>query len=249
MSFYHKLVPPEMRYWIYKFRNPNKFKTILTANYPSEKGDFSLAPYNEKQAIFVHITKAAGTALALSIFGKLPYHYTAWQYRVIFGRKKFQQYYKFTFVRNPWDRLYSAYSYLKGGGWNDQDAAWATEHLSQINDFNDFVINWLTPDRLYAHIHFWPQVDFICDNKGTPIIDDLFYFESIETDFQAIKKKIGAKKELAHINASKRIGYQEVYSPEAIERVAQLYAQDIKCLGYKFDSFDRKRIAGTEFVY
>lgn len=248
MNLYRKIFPSEIRYWIYKLRHRKEFEALLTANYPSDKGDFSLVPYSEKKSIFVHITKAAGTSLALSVFGKLPYHYTARQYRVIFGRKRFNAFYKFTFVRNPWDRLYSAYSYLKGGGWNAEDAQWAQDNLSEFDNFNDFVLNWLTPERLYSHIHLWPQLDFICDDRKRPIIDELFYFESIEDGFQAISRRIGVENELSHTNASKRVGYRDVYSKEAIDKVALLYAEDIHCLGYEFSKYEKKSIINKEFV-
>ncbi|WP_051333530.1 sulfotransferase family protein [Aliagarivorans marinus] len=190
----------------------------------------------------MHITKSAGTSVALSLFGKLPYHYRAWEYRVIFGRRRFNQYFKFAFVRNPWDRLYSAYSYLKGGGWNDDDRAWSQQHLTDIDDFEQFVLEWLTPERLYAHIHFWPQSDFIYDEKGKLLIDYVGYFEDINTDFKQIAKQLGIHTDLSHTNKSQRQGYQDVYTPEAIAKVAKLYQQDIQRFGYEFASHRRQQV-------
>src|SRR5262249_28630742 len=154
----------------------------------------------------------AGTSVAKSLFGELPYHYTAWEYRVIFGRSDFNSYFKFAFVRNPWDRLYSAYSYLKDGGWNENDRIWAAENLAEISDFNVFVNEWLTPERLDAHIHFWPQSRFICDGAGRPLIDYLGYFEMIENDFNHVAKRMQVPATLEHVNASKRNDYQSAYN-------------------------------------
>lgn len=241
-TLYNSLIPSEWRYQLYKFRNPGHFKKLRNAVYPSEKGDFSLTPFDRHECIFVHITKSAGTSVAKGLFSKLPYHYTASQYRVIFGRKDFNRYFKFAFVRNPWDRLYSSFCYLKGGGWNDSDRQWAGTHLDEIDDFNQFVVDWMTPERLHAHIHFWPQYEFICDWRGNLLIDHLAYFETIQSDFHYLANRIGVDGQLKHVNASKRASYRDIYSDEAIDKVRQLYSEDIERFGYTFDAFEKINI-------
>lgn len=248
-DLYNKLIPKETRFWFYKLRHRQELEALKTKVHPSAKGDFSLRRYVEHQCVFVHVTKAAGTSLALSLFGELPYHYTAQEYRVIYGRRDFNRFFKFTFVRNPWDRLYSAYAYLKGGGWNSQDAEWAATHLAEIDSFDEFVMKWLTPERLHAHIHLWPQCDFVCDRHGKPIIDHLGYFETIQQDFDFVCRRLQLPQcDLKHTNSSKRAGYQDVYSQAAIEKVARLYAQDIANFGYRFTGMNRMQVAGGRFV-
>jgi hypothetical protein len=238
-KLYKKLLPYEARYWLYKLRHPAEFKQLCTVVHPSAKGNFSLRSYDQIECIFVHITKSAGTSIAKSLFSELPYHYTASQYRVIYGRNKFNRYFKFAFVRNPWDRLYSAYSFLQGGGWNDKDKLWADQHLNGVSDFNDFVMNWLTPDRLNSHIHFWPQTRFICDRKGKILLDHIAYFENINDEFTKICLKLNINKQLSHTNRSQRDSYTQVYTPEAIDKVRSLYQQDITLLGYSFNDIER----------
>lgn len=41
--------------------------------------------------------------------------------QLIFSQREFEDYFKFTFVRNPWDRLLSAFLFLKKGGANKVD--------------------------------------------------------------------------------------------------------------------------------
>ncbi len=247
-TLYRALVPYETRLWLYKLRHPAQYRRLRTQVNRHDKANFSLKPFDDHRAIFVHITKSAGTSVATGLFGALPYHYTAIQYRVIYGRKTFREYYKFAFVRNPWDRLYSAYSYLKGGGWDDRDKAWAGEHLSDIEDFNQFVLEWLTPERLYSHIHFWPQSRFICDRRGRPLINDLACFETISEDFNRIAATLGVEARLEHVNASRRASYRDAYTPAAIERVQDLYADDIERLGYSFDGYQRMCIQDGRFT-
>jgi hypothetical protein len=247
-GLYNRLVSKEMRYRFYKLRHRKDIERLKTTVYPSDKGDFSLRHFYNNQCVFVHITKSAGTSLALSLFGELPYHYTAWQYRVIYGHKNFNRFFKFTFVRNPWDRLYSSFSYLKGGGWNKEDTSWAEKNLAGVESFDDFVMNWLSEDKLHEHIHFWPQSEFICDQKNAPLIDYLGYFENINQDFSHILKQLNLpQKKLKHTNASKRKTYDQVYTPQMIDKVASLYEQDIHNFGYTFDSFQRHHIQNKAF--
>ena len=245
---YKRLFNYEYRYWLYKLRNPQSFKDLRTNVYKSPKGNFSLRAFDKNQAIFVHITKSAGTSIAKSLFGELPYHYSASQYRVIFGRKTFNNYYSFAFVRNPWDRLYSAYAYLKGGGWNDQDKLWAENNLADITDFNDFVCHWLTPERLNSHIHFWPQYRFICNAKRNPIINEIYYFESIDQSFKSICSRLNINSQLVATNASSRQSYTEIYNQASIEKVQSLYHDDITFLGYRFNEYTPMKIHKNRFT-
>lgn len=239
---YDGMLSAETRYFLYKLRHPAEFRRLISACNRSEKADFSLRGFKEKEAIFIHITKAAGTSVATSLFGYLPYHYTAWQYRVIFGRRDFTRYFKFSIVRNPWDRLYSAYSYLKGGGWDQHDQRWFDDNLSGIGSFNQFVLEWLTPERLLSHVHFWPQNRFIFDEKGELLIDYLGYFETLGQDFSQIASQVNPGATLVRTNTSRRGSYLDVYTPEASARVAELYAEDIRRFGYRFDGVARKGV-------
>ncbi|MEL7310232.1 MAG: sulfotransferase family 2 domain-containing protein [Pseudomonadota bacterium] len=239
-AMYRKLFDAETRKWIYKLRNPEHFQRMRTVVNPSSKGDFSLKPFDEHRCIFVHITKSAGTSVALALFGHLPYHHTARDYRVIYGRKTFAEYFKFAFVRNPWDRLYSAYSYLQGGGWNEDDQVWAEQYLSCFSSFEQFVTMAFSRDWLDKHLHFKPQIEFIGDRRGVPLIDHLMYFETIAEDFNGVAARLGLDARLEHRNPSARAGYREVYTPAMREIVADVYAQDIECFGYEFDGIKRR---------
>lgn len=237
---YESLVPYEKRYQFYKFRHPKEFIELRKKINPSPKGDFSLKPFDEYQAIFVHITKTAGTAVAKSLLGYLPYHYTAIEYRVIYGKDTFNSYFKFAFVRNPWDRLYSAYRYLKAGGWNAEDREWANANLSSYNDFNEFVIDWLSAENIRKHIHFKPQYEFIYDDKGNLLIDYIGYFETINEDFNAIGHKLGINTKLATHNANPGQCYTEIYNEQSKQRVAEIYCNDIERFGYRFDGIEKR---------
>jgi hypothetical protein len=237
---YRSLLSYESRLWLYKHRHKKEYELLRKSIHPSSKGDFSLKPFDEHKSIFIHITKTAGTSIAKALFGYLPYHYTAIDYRVIYGRKLFDQYFKFAFVRNPWDRLYSAYRYLKAGGWNDDDKVWAQDNLSQYESFQSFVKQWLTKDNINKHKHFWPQSRFICDESNNLLIDHLAYFETINDDYDVIKKKLSTGQDIGHNNANPGNSYREAYDDESRDIVAEIYATDIALFGYDFDGIRQR---------
>lgn len=73
--------------------------------------------FKNKKVIFIHIPKAAGISLYKSIFNKDSFgHQTIRYYECFMSSKEFNRCYKFSFVRNPYDRIHSAFHYLKAGG-------------------------------------------------------------------------------------------------------------------------------------
>ncbi len=243
-QLYKSILSYETRLWLYKMRHLSEFRRKRTIVYPSDKGDFSLCPFDEHRCIFVHITKSAGTSVATSLFGYLPYHHTAIDYRVIYGRKDFDRYFKFAFVRNPWDRLYSAYRYLMAGGWNDDDRQWAETHLSQFDNFHDFVTGWLDASNINKHRHFWPQYYFLCDRHKKILVDYLAYFETINQDFDTICRRLDIDAEIEHRNANPGKDYRLAYDDTTRELVGQVYATDIELFGYTFDGIEHRTDPG-----
>jgi hypothetical protein len=129
----------------------------------------SLKPFDVHRCIFVHITKCAGISVSRSLFGNLGgAHLRIPHYQLIFSAHEFSCYFKFTFVRNPWARLVSAFLFLKGGGANSADRAWAQQNLSRFADFDTFVRRWIAPHNVLSWKHFVPQHRFLCEPRGRP---------------------------------------------------------------------------------
>lgn len=245
-NIYRHAISEEARKQIYKWRHPQEIRDIRTAVFPSPKGDFSLRAFDRHQCIFVHITKTAGTSIALSLFQELPYHYTAIDYRVFFGKRDFNRYFKFAFVRNPWARTLSAYQYLNTGGWNENDRSWAQTHLKRYKTFEHFVNERLTAGTLPEHIHFKPQHEFVTDRRGNLLLDHLGYNETIQLDFQVVADRLGLPATLKHTNASKSSDYRTEYTPSMHDIVASVYKTDIDLFGYDFNGIAQRRIINSE---
>ncbi|NES08461.1 MAG: sulfotransferase family protein [Okeania sp. SIO2F4] len=90
--------------------------------------------YHKHKFIFVDAQKTAGQSLTETLKKNVPdleklvtkqKHGSAITGRDILGVDKWNEYYKFAFVRNPWDRLVSWYSMILG--------ICLDEKMSQIN--------------------------------------------------------------------------------------------------------------------
>ena len=197
-------------------------------------------PFDTHRCIFIHIPKCAGISVGRSLFGENfeAGHPSLKRYQIIFGPKEFNRYFKFTFVRNPFDRLVSAFFFLKKGGMNPKDKKWAEENLAAHESFDAFVKNWVTPENIRSARHFSPQSDYICLGKKRPSVDFIGYYENLEADFQIISRKLNLNSTLAEMNRtpSRSKDYREYYTDETRAIVAKVYADDIQLLGYTFDN-------------
>jgi hypothetical protein len=177
-------------------------------------------------------------SVAKALFGSLAGgHTTALAYQSLFSEYEFNNYFKFAFVRNPWDRLVSAYFFLKRGGMNPADASWAQRALSKCPDFDTFVKNWLTAKNIYSGVHFIPQYEFLCIG-GVPVVDFLGRFESLAHDFEIIKNKLGIQAKLLRTNSSVRKSYEHYYTDETREIVRKVYEIDVQLFAYEFEGID-----------
>lgn len=235
MDSFYRALPYRGRRALRAAANPSRYRRLQQMRRNIRRG-YSLEGFDKHECIFVHIPKCAGISIAKSLFGNLGGgHYTIRRYQLIFNETEFEQYFKFTFVRNPWDRLVSAFCFLRNGGINQRDGRWAARHLGRFDDFNEFVCRWVNPRNIYRGIHFVPQFEFLRVSDETPAVDFVGRFENIESDFQQIAERIGLRPSLSkHNSQSARQDYRAFYSDEAAEIVANAYATDIDLFGYKF---------------
>lgn len=200
---------------------------------------------DEFRCIFIHIPKTAGTSVARTLFGRGSRHVPWFEYQRA-NPRKFRKYFKFAFVRNPWDRLVSTYFYLKSGGLNEMDRAWADEHLAGYESFEEFVMEWLTEERTWSWVHFKPQHYFICEDELRIQVDFVGRMERVNKDFQTVAHRLGCTRALATGNRSRHRHYSAYYTAELRDKVAQVYAADIRLFGYSFHEAPQTMPTGIE---
>ena len=220
------------------------YRSVLRRRYVHERQlrridteGYSLKPFDAHRCIFIHIPKTAGISVSTSLFGSLGGgHRSARKYRLILGQERYGEYFKFTFVRNPWDRLVSAFCYLKDGGLTAADRGFSLRHLARFDTFDAFVRHWLERRNLHHAIHFVPQHEFICLPQGTISVDFIGRFETLASDFAQVAQRLGIECTLRHHNrtAIKRHDYRAYYNEQTRAIVANVYAEDIALLDYEF---------------
>ncbi|MBI3675210.1 MAG: sulfotransferase family 2 domain-containing protein [Proteobacteria bacterium] len=189
---------------------------------------------NHNQCIFIHIPKTAGTGIAQSLFGAASRHIPYTEYQRA-NPAKFKSYFKFAFVRNPWDRLVSTYFYLQAGGMNDRDHEWAQKTVQKFETFEDFVLHWVTPENIRSWVHFLPQSHYVLNERDDIMMDFLGRFERLSEDFSKVAARLGKNVTLPVVNPSGHDSYADYYTPITREIVRKVYARDITAFGYRFD--------------
>jgi len=186
--------------------------------------------------IFVHIPKCGGTSIE-SIFGSWANKYTQEYYHVgNDNQHKFineildtypdcDNYFKFTFVRNPWARFFSEYNYMI------KESA-----LDSKFSFKDFCHNTSLLYKYSYPYHEKEQYEFIFDSNKNCLVDFVGRLESIQKDLDFICSEIKIPQvNLPHYYSSTcSKSYIEYYDNETRQIVAERYAKDIEYFGYKF---------------
>ena len=230
--------PYSLRRGIFKLLRQEDFKYYQWLMENVQEGcEHSLEGYIKHRCIFVHIPKCAGISICKTLFGNHGgYHLGIKQYQLAFQKEQFYSYFKFSFVRNPWDRLYSAYKFLASGGRGDIDRKWFVENLSKYTNFREFVLNWVSYENIYKYPHFVPQWKFLSDCHGRIEMDFIGRFETIETDFGIILDKLEIGNNLKHENKNqeRNCSYRKEYDKEMIDVVNSVYRKDIELFNYSF---------------
>jgi len=135
--------------------------------------------------------------------------------------------FKFTIVRNPWDKALSAFYALQQLG--------KRPRISKAVTFRDFVKTVLRVQGIPYDIHFefqYPRAYY----NGEVFIDFIARLENITEDWKKIATVIDCDLVLPQENRSQHKHYSHYYDEECKKIVASLYREDIRLLEYEFQN-------------
>lgn len=226
----------ELRRARFRLTSPASYQELQ--RYRSATDNSGLRPFDELATIFVQIPKCAGTSVSTSLFGRsVGGHHSISYFQLVFPWVTFQKHFKFTIVRNPYDRLVSGFLYLQKGGGNSDDAAWLESNASYFSSFRHFVLNGLKTPEIIRSMHFRPQIEFLRDFRGRIPLDYIGRYEQLDLASAEIFSRLGVDAKLERLNYTRkrqREPFQSYYDDEMRTVVAHVYAEDLRQFGYQF---------------
>lgn len=144
-------------------------------------------------------------------------------------KEDYTDYVKFTFVRNPWDRVVSCY-------FNKVvRKAYSPFEECYGKDFEYFVRFIDRQNLLEGNTHISLQIGQIPMEE----IDFIGRLENFSEDFSYALSLVGIEyKCLLHKNKTNHLHYSKYYTDETREIIARKYQPDIEAFGYQFEIVD-----------
>jgi len=213
------------------------------------------------QFIFFHVAKVAGISIrkALSNYVEEPDYfrikrpakfindkinplYTMWESALLHAtvtktreeldENMFNHYYKFAFVRNPWDLQVSMYHFILR----------EPEHIhyQRVKSMGSFAnyLEWVAVTKKpFPKGAAKFQKETLCDNSGKVLVDFVGRYENLHEDFLYICQQLNIQAIMPHLNKSQHKNYQSYYNQNTQKLVEDHFKDDIALFGYTFDSY------------
>jgi len=149
-------------------------------------------------------------------------------------------YYKCAFVRNPWDWASSQYFWNISSGAPPRAIFTETEAEMVISMMKRYELEGATRGEAAGPLSIQCQYNYLHDDDGNRLVDFIGNYENRTEDLTKIMKHLGFPdnpcEETVHFNRTfnNKMTYQEFYTDEAKEAIANAFAKDIAAFDYKF---------------
>ena len=152
---------------------------------------------HKRKIIFIHVPKTGGTSIERTLnlmngrngYGVIKHaafqHFCWNEFKELLGEDIYNKYFKFSIVRNPYQRIISEYFWcdIPGIGFKSNQS---------MDDFLNYAEEIVSKQNWYEtiyHDHFIPQTTYLFDNNDNLMIDKLFRFEKYQEVCDFLKKK------------------------------------------------------------
>lgn len=190
-----------------------------------------------RRVLFVHVHRTGGSTLRSLLLQRLPgaarlgsQHSSITEASGLLG-EDLDRYFKFAFVRNPWERIVSWWMLLRQGPRPEGSTAPASPetleaYLLACRD---------AADRGGPLPFPAEQMALLAETGGPILVDELGRYERYEKDARRIFERLGLDLgELPRAAATQHDHYATYYNEEARRLVSEIYPRDIRELGYDF---------------
>lgn len=200
----------------------------------------ALIPYPYKwfmvkyRTVFIHIPRTGGTSFQSIFMDNIFREHYSYQIYSYADSIKFNRFFKFAFVRNPYDRLISTFSYLSQGGNQRGDLYFQDLIASKYLTLERFVLKFLDNEKINEIALLKPQYLYIHDAKRNCMIDFIGRYERIQEDSEYILNKLKINKKLPHKNKSRKDTKlnEQLKNSEVKKKICELYNSDFELFNY-----------------
>ena len=192
-------------------------------------GPYHLTISDERKFIWFRVAKV-GTRTITRHFDNQHVEISAKEPSFVrYSPRLYSKYFKFAFVRNPWNRLVSCWhnKVLDSNYFGLEESQ--LEHLKTFENF----VAWVEDNGMqHGDRHTQLQVELI----NLEDLDFLGRMESFGPDFAKVCERIGIEPDKVRpLNVSaERSSYRDYYTPELRNRVGCIYAADVDAFDYAF---------------
>jgi len=234
-----------------RFRKPRPLRYAATSFL---KFSHYLRALRHKDAVFIWIPRTAGTSTysvlarhgcpnlkrldkaryrfpqrGLVTFGHMDY--VGLVESGVVSRSSHKRAFKFCFVRNPFDRTVSLFWYLKKMG--DLHEKLSFDLFCRM--ISEGAYDRIGPFNVNGLSQCNPQLKWILDSNGEPIVDFIGRFERLDEDFKKVAEVLGIDATLPVMNQTRHNKpYEDYYTAETRRLIEQAYREDLEFLNYSF---------------
>lgn len=179
---------------------------------------------DQLQCILVHIYKTGGTSIerVLRKYTKpQPKHSPAFKMKKRMGAEIWDKYYKFSIVRNPWDKILSSYCYRLQRKFTPSSVTFE----KFVMDFNN---------QEHQRPFRQTQLSWLTDEEGNFLVDKVLRFEKLTEGWEEVQAQLQINIPLPHINKSKHRDYKHYYNKRMKKAVEERFGEDIEAFGYLY---------------
>ena len=150
-------------------------------------------------------------------------HITVREIRPYLSQEIWNEYHKFAFIRNPFDRFISVCAFL-----NRDNPAFAKSPLAWMKEA-------LNRPRFRERVLVREQFEQLCNEEREIGVDSVGRYENLQESLDAVLDKLSLPSSpLSVLNSSEHKIYSEYYDEELKGLVQALYSTDIEEFNYAF---------------
>lgn len=191
--------------------------------------------FKDIKTIFVHIPKTGGTTITSGILSSLDSEFgmhklfSVYKKNNVTGRKRdrahitaldykkkvkdFDNYWKFTIIRNPFEQILSLYKQLTYMNLNVNKRFEPYKTMS----FEEFIMSDDPEFSMIGNSRLINQKKFITDEKGNIIVDKIYIYKDFNSVCNELNKKLNVNIDSSVFH--RKTFEKDNYNPDMIERV------------------------------